>query len=194
MRFLTPRRCYFSASAESAFRFSALVAEHVRARVRSRRSQARENACGFGVSRADKPGPTDRFTKLGRQNQSRAGGTVRTKLPQTIALVVSAVSAACSAAEDRVTAETGGAAGFGGSIEAAGRSGVGGASGVSTAPRAGGAIGAGATTTHWLVKHRSATLPAGTQLTLELNRPLTMTNQPAPAPAIEASAPNSGGK
>jgi hypothetical protein len=58
----------------------------------------------------------------------------------------------------------------------------------------GGAIGAGATTTHWLVKHRSATLPAGTQLTLELNRPLTMTNQPAPAPAIEASAPKSGGK
>ena len=38
----------------------------------------------------------------------------------------------------------------------------------------GGAIGGGATTTHWLVKHRSATLPAGTQLTLELNRPLTM--------------------
>src|SRR5215467_254440 len=35
----------------------------------------------------------------------------------------------------------------------------------------GGAIGAGATTTHWLVQHRSATLPAGTQLTLELNRP-----------------------
>lgn len=39
----------------------------------------------------------------------------------------------------------------------------------------GGAIGAGATTTHWLVKHRSATLPAGTQLTLELNRPLNTT-------------------
>jgi hypothetical protein len=40
----------------------------------------------------------------------------------------------------------------------------------------GGAIGAGSTTTHWLVKHRSATLPAGTQLTLELNRPLNTTN------------------
>lgn len=40
----------------------------------------------------------------------------------------------------------------------------------------GGAIGAGATTGHWLVKHRSATLPAGTQLTLELNRPMNMTN------------------
>lgn len=43
----------------------------------------------------------------------------------------------------------------------------------------GGAIGAGATTGHWLVKHRSATLPAGTQLTLELNRPLNMTNTAA---------------
>ncbi len=39
----------------------------------------------------------------------------------------------------------------------------------------GGAIGAGSTTAHWLAKHRSATLPAGTQLTLELNRPLNMT-------------------
>ena len=39
----------------------------------------------------------------------------------------------------------------------------------------GGAVGVGATTGHWLVKHRSATLPAGTQLTLELNRPMTMT-------------------
>jgi hypothetical protein len=46
----------------------------------------------------------------------------------------------------------------------------------------GGAIGAASTTTHWLVKHRSATLPAGTQLTLELNRALTMTNV-ANAPA-----------
>src|SRR5436305_866371 len=48
----------------------------------------------------------------------------------------------------------------------------------------GGAIGAGATTGHWLAKHRSATLPAGTQLTLELNRPLTMS----------APAPNGGGQ
>ena len=39
----------------------------------------------------------------------------------------------------------------------------------------GGAVGVGATTGHWLVKHRSATLPAGTQLTLELNRPMAMT-------------------
>jgi hypothetical protein len=38
----------------------------------------------------------------------------------------------------------------------------------------GGAVGAGSTTVHWLSKHRSATLPAGTQLTLELNRPMAM--------------------
>lgn len=48
----------------------------------------------------------------------------------------------------------------------------------------GGAIGAGSTTGHWLSKHRSATLPAGTQLTLELNRPLGMT---APTPATPAA-------
>ena len=39
----------------------------------------------------------------------------------------------------------------------------------------GGAIGAGAAGGHWLSKHRSATLMAGTELTLELNRPLAMT-------------------
>jgi hypothetical protein len=39
----------------------------------------------------------------------------------------------------------------------------------------GGAVGAGSTGAHWLSKHRSATLPAGTTLTLELNRPLAMT-------------------
>src|SRR5580704_899690 len=39
----------------------------------------------------------------------------------------------------------------------------------------GGAVGAGSTGVHWLTKHRSATLTAGTQLTLELNRPLAMT-------------------
>jgi hypothetical protein len=43
----------------------------------------------------------------------------------------------------------------------------------------GGAIGAGSATAHWLATHRSATLPAGTELTLELNRPLTMTAQAA---------------
>ena len=53
----------------------------------------------------------------------------------------------------------------------------------------GGAVGATSTTVHWLAKHRSATLPAGTQLTLELNRPVTMGAAPAPAPAPA----NSGG-
>jgi hypothetical protein len=38
----------------------------------------------------------------------------------------------------------------------------------------GGAVGAGSTGAHWLSKHHSATLPAGTTLTIELNRPLTM--------------------
>ncbi len=42
----------------------------------------------------------------------------------------------------------------------------------------GGAIGAGSAGTYWLVEHHSAILPAGTELTLELNRPLTM------APAV----------
>jgi hypothetical protein len=39
----------------------------------------------------------------------------------------------------------------------------------------GGVVGASSTGAHWLSKHRSATLLAGTQLTLELNRPLVMT-------------------
>lgn len=47
----------------------------------------------------------------------------------------------------------------------------------------GGAVGATSTTVHWLAKHRSATLPAGTELTLELNRPLTMGVAPAVVPA-----------
>ncbi len=38
----------------------------------------------------------------------------------------------------------------------------------------GGAVGAGVTVTHWLSKHRSATLPAGTELVMELNRPMVM--------------------
>jgi hypothetical protein len=45
----------------------------------------------------------------------------------------------------------------------------------------GGAVGAGSTGVHWLSKHRSATLMAGTQLTLELNRPLAMTTAVASA-------------
>ena len=39
----------------------------------------------------------------------------------------------------------------------------------------GGVVGAGSTGAHWLSKHRSATLMAGTELTFELNRPLAMT-------------------
>jgi hypothetical protein len=39
----------------------------------------------------------------------------------------------------------------------------------------GGVVGAGSTGVYWLSKHRSATLMAGTELTLELNRPLVMT-------------------
>lgn len=39
----------------------------------------------------------------------------------------------------------------------------------------GGAIGATATVTHWLFKSRSAVLPAGSELTMELSRPLQMT-------------------
>ena len=56
----------------------------------------------------------------------------------------------------------------------------------------GGAVGAGSATAHWLSKHRSAILPAGTELTLELNRPLAMTTATAPAPA-PAPAPAGGG-
>lgn len=40
----------------------------------------------------------------------------------------------------------------------------------------GGAVGATVTVSHWLGKHRSATLPAGTELVMELNRPMTMTS------------------
>jgi hypothetical protein len=40
----------------------------------------------------------------------------------------------------------------------------------------GAAIGAGATTTHWLVQRHSAVLPSGTQLMMELSRPMTMSS------------------
>lgn len=39
----------------------------------------------------------------------------------------------------------------------------------------GGAVGATATVTHWLSKRNSAMLPAGTELVMELSRPLEMT-------------------
>lgn len=54
----------------------------------------------------------------------------------------------------------------------------------------GGAIGAGGTTGHWLGKHRAAVIPAGTQLTLELNRPMSMTNSAVPTPAVTTAAPS----
>ena len=47
----------------------------------------------------------------------------------------------------------------------------------------GGAVVATATTVHWLEKHRSAILPAGTELTLELNRPLMVSGAAPSAPA-----------
>jgi len=48
----------------------------------------------------------------------------------------------------------------------------------------GGAVGASSATVHWLSKHRSAILRAGTELTLELNRPLMMTIGPAAASTV----------
>jgi len=39
----------------------------------------------------------------------------------------------------------------------------------------GGAVGATATVVHWLGKHNSAVLPAGTELVMELSRPMEMT-------------------
>ena len=41
----------------------------------------------------------------------------------------------------------------------------------------GGAIGATATVSHWLGKHRSAMLPAGTEMVMELSRPMVMNPQ-----------------
>ena len=62
----------------------------------------------------------------------------------------------------------------------------------------GGMVGAGSATAHWLSKHRSAVLPAGTQLTLELNRPLAMTTAttpvPAPAPTAAPESPSGNSK
>ena len=41
----------------------------------------------------------------------------------------------------------------------------------------GGMIGATATVAHWLGKHRSATLPAGSEMVMELSRPMVMNQQ-----------------
>ncbi|MGB7602592.1 MAG: hypothetical protein WBM24_19985 [Candidatus Sulfotelmatobacter sp.] len=58
---------------------------------------------------------------------------------------------------------------------------IGGLIGGPTGVLIGGVVGASSTGAHWLSKHHSATMPAGTTLTLELNRPLTMT------PAVASS-------
>jgi hypothetical protein len=67
----------------------------------------------------------------------------------------------------------------------------------------GGLIGAGSGTGFWLAKHRSAIMPAGTELTLELNRPMATngnapdahgaTNTPS-APTQTTASVGSGGK
>jgi hypothetical protein len=51
---------------------------------------------------------------------------------------------------------------------------VGGLAGGGKGVLIGGAVGATATITHWLSRHRSAMIPAGTELVMELNRPVTM--------------------
>lgn len=72
---------------------------------------------------------------------------------------------------------------------------IGGLAGGPAGVLVGGLIGAGATTGHWLAKHRSATLPAGTELTLELNRALTFTGTTGPSTgATPAAAPSGGSK
>lgn len=59
----------------------------------------------------------------------------------------------------------------------------------------GGLIGAGSGTGFWLAQHRSAILPAGTELTLELNRPLaTNGNATTNAPSSTTASASSGGK
>jgi hypothetical protein len=70
-------------------------------------------------------------------------------------------------------------------IEVAGGTGagmlVGGLAGGPAGLLIGGAIGAGATSGHWLAQHRSAVLPSGTQLMMELSRPMTMSTTAAGA-------------
>jgi hypothetical protein len=51
---------------------------------------------------------------------------------------------------------------------------IGGLAGGGKGTLIGGAIGATATITHWLTKRRSGVLPAGTELVMELNRPMTL--------------------
>lgn len=56
---------------------------------------------------------------------------------------------------------------------------VGGLAGGGKGVLIGGAVGATATVAHWLGKHRSAMIPAGTELTMELTRPLVMSAAPS---------------
>ncbi len=67
----------------------------------------------------------------------------------------------------------------------------------------GGLIGAGSGTGFWLAKHRSAIMPAGTELTLELNRPIAMdgnatsattTNAPSTTQTATTASAGNGGK
>jgi len=51
---------------------------------------------------------------------------------------------------------------------------IGGLAGGGKGVLVGGMVGATATVAHWLSKHRSATLPAGTELVMELNRSMTL--------------------
>jgi hypothetical protein len=51
---------------------------------------------------------------------------------------------------------------------------IGGLTGGAKGVLIGGAIGATATVAHWLGKHRSAVLPAGTELVMELSHPMTL--------------------
>jgi hypothetical protein len=51
---------------------------------------------------------------------------------------------------------------------------IGGLTGGSKGVLIGGAIGATATVAHWLGRHRSAVLPAGTELVMEISHPMTL--------------------
>ena len=59
-------------------------------------------------------------------------------------------------------------------IGAAVGTGIGAAAGGGKGALIGGTIGAGATVVHWLVKTKSAQIPAGTEIIMELSRPLAL--------------------
>src|SRR5262249_24682709 len=58
---------------------------------------------------------------------------------------------------------------------------IGGLAGGGVGLGVGAAVGAGAGTTKWLASHHSAEIPAGTELFIELNRPLTIAAPEPPA-------------